>query len=94
MEQNIYSEMATRIITEQEKIIGPVAYLQADTIPGLIVNRKSRTVTVPGNGAATIDSLVQSYKEFFGNAAVEVSKKAVGNLRFNLQPGQLPQSLR
>jgi hypothetical protein len=94
MEQDIYSQMATRIVAEQEKIIGPVAYSQADTVPGLIVNRKSHTVTVSDKGVEAIDGLVQSYEDFFGSPAVEVCKKAVGNLRFNLQPGQLPQSLR
>jgi hypothetical protein len=94
MEQNIYSEMATRIVLEQEKIIGPVAYSQAETVPTLAVDRKGRTVTVTGNGSEAIDKLIQSYKDFFGIAAVEVCKEAVGNTRFRLQPNEMPQLLK
>jgi hypothetical protein len=93
-QQDIYSEMATKIVMEQEKIIGPVAYSQADTVPDLVVDRKAHTITVSRNALETIDNLVQSYKDFFGNAAVEVCKEAVGNLRFKLTPEQLPQTLK
>jgi hypothetical protein len=94
MESNVYAMMATKIIAEQSKIIGPVAYSQAGKVPGLIVDKSTHSATIQGDGAHVLDSLVGQYKLFFGDVAVEVSKEAVGNLRSSLTPEKVPSLLR
>lgn len=94
VDAHIFETMAQEIIAEQAKIIGPLAYRQAENVPGLSVDRAAGTVTVQGDGPQVIDLLVRQYEEFFGKAAVEVCKEAVGNIAFSLSPDLLPATLR
>jgi hypothetical protein len=86
--------MVLSIIDEQEKLIGPIAYQQAATVPGLDVDKAHHTATIEGDAPKVITELVERYKNFFGNVAVDVCKEAVGNLKFSLPPEQLPAVLR
>jgi hypothetical protein len=90
---NLYSQIAERIIKQQESIIGPVAIEQAEHIPNLHINWAKNEVSIKANGAKVIDSLVESYKELFGKLSVEVSKEAAGNLLDKLPKGEMPKTL-
>jgi nitric oxide reductase large subunit len=89
----IYSEIAKRIIKQQENIIGPVAVEQAEQVPNLKVDWEKHEVAVSGDGAKVIDALVEQYKQLFGNISVEVCKEAAGPLISKLPEGHLPKTL-
>lgn len=93
LKMDVYTEMAQRIIKQQETIIGPVAIEQAEQIPNINVDWKNHKVSVKGDGKKAIDALVQQYKGLFGQTSVEVCKEAAGPLINKLQAGQLPKTL-
>ncbi len=90
---DIYSEIAQRIIKQQETIIGPVAIEQAEHIPNLKVDWDKHEVVVSGDGASVIDKLVEQYKALFGKISVEVCKEAAEPLMGRLPEGKLPKTL-
>ncbi len=94
MDQNIYAAMAQEIIAQQAKIIGPLAHQQARQVQGLSIDDQSLKVAIEGDGKQALEELVKQYEDFFGKAAVEVCKEAVGDLRFAVSPEMLPESLR
>jgi hypothetical protein len=91
---DVYAQMATKIIEQQEAIIGPVAAEQAEGINGLKVDWDKRQVVVTGDGKSAIDKLVSRYQGLFGQVSVEVCKSAIVNMLPKLTPEQLPKSLR
>lgn len=92
---DIFAKIAVKIIEEQEAIIGPVAIEQANEVEGLTVNWENRhTVEIAGDRAGVIDELVNQYQQLFGQISVEVSKEAASSLVGQLQPNQLPESLK
>jgi len=94
MTEDIYATMATKIVAEQSKIIGPIAYTQAAKVPGLNIDKATHVASIQGNGSQIVDDLVKQYRMFFGDIAVEVSKEAIGNLKFSVASDQLPASLK
>lgn len=91
---DIYTQMAEKIIEEQERIIGPIAYEQAAKVSGLVVDRKKHAVAVDGKDkTAIIESLVEQYKALFGQASVEACKEAVKSLLPKLSDNQIPPLL-
>jgi len=89
-----YSKLAVAIITEQEKVIGPVAVSQAEQVEGLKLNWGDKSVKIEGEPKHVIDRLVEQYKALFGKISVEVCKEAVGRQVQQLSPDQMPASLR
>jgi hypothetical protein len=88
---NFYSEMVERIIKEQEKIIGPVALEEASKVSGLKIDLQKRQVQFEGNEKDIVEKLVEKYRDFFGQASVEVCKEAtrkilIGVLKENIPP--------
>jgi hypothetical protein len=90
---DIYAEIAQRIIKQQESIIGPVAVEQAEGIPNLKINWPKHQVSITGDGAHTVDALVEKYKKLFGQLSVEVCRDAASPLISKVPSGQLPKSL-
>ena len=90
---DVYSQIAEKIIRQQESIIGPVAIEQAEHVSNLDVDWKKHEVHVKGDGAKVIDSLVDKYKELFGRVSVEVCREAAGSLLDQLPKNQLPKTL-
>ena len=68
----IYATICSQIIKEQGQIIGALTYEQASHVPGLTVDPTSYACTIEGDGNHILEMLVDKYREFFGNAAVEV----------------------
>jgi hypothetical protein len=91
---DLYAQMVVKIIQGQEAIIGPVAVEQAEQVSGLAVDWDAHQVTINGNATGIIDSLINVYRELFGQISVEVSKEAVANLASQLPPGGLPEALK
>lgn len=84
--------MASKIIKEQQAIIGPIALEQAKKVPGLSVDEKSHHVSFKGEGKSIIEKLVVQYQHLFGKASVEVCKDAIKNMQ--IPPDNLPALLR
>ena len=91
---DVYAQIVESIIRHQEAIIGPVAVEQAQQIADLEIDWPNHQVTVKGNPVQVIDSLVQAYKNLFGQISVEVSKEAAGSLLGRLEANALPQTLK
>jgi len=89
----VYSEIAQRIIKQQETIIGPVAIEQAMHVPNLDVDWDNKKVTVKADGAKVIDRLVGQYKRLFGNISVEVCREAAEPLMDKVPKEHMPKSL-
>lgn len=90
---DVYSEMAVKIIAQQESIIGPVAIEQASKVSGIKVDWSKKQVAISGDEAAAIDKLVGKYKELFGQISVEVCKEAASKLTSKLGNQPVPKSL-
>ena len=91
-----FNQIASKIIKEQELIIGPVAWSQAQKVSGItIIDMKIGTVSVQDeNGQIIIDQLVSQYEHLFGRASREVCKEAAATLIADLSPSEVPSSLR
>lgn len=90
---DIYSELAKKIIKEQENIIGPVALEQASKVTGLTIDTKTRDVTISGDKKAILENLVKQYENLFGLTSVEVCRDAVRGMISQLPADQVPQVL-
>lgn len=91
---DLYSQIAEKIIEQQEAIIGPVALSRAQAVTQLKINWPKHDVSISGNPQLAIDSLVEQYEELFGQIAVESSKEAAAQYLAQLTPEQLPLSLK
>ena len=87
--------IASKIIKEQELIIGPLAWSEAAKVPGLkIVDQKTGSVDITGEDQkTTINRLVAQYERLFGRASHEVCREAAAALIGGLPAGEIPASL-
>jgi hypothetical protein len=89
------SEIATKIIHEQELIIGPVAWDEASKISEIhVIDRKKAILEINPESKEVIDKLVSQYEHFFGEAAREACKDAVSSLLADMPQSEVPESLR
>ena len=91
---DVYSQIAAKIIEQQESIIGPVAVEQAKQVTGMKVDWKKHEVAISGDEAVAIDKLVAKYKELFGQISVDVCKEAAAKFSSQLTGEKLPKSLQ
>lgn len=68
------AQAASKIIKEQQAIIGPVALDQAKKVAGLTISGDDIKVT--GNKKQTLENLVKQFEKLFGKASVQVCKEA------------------
>jgi len=95
MSADVYSQIATKIVADQETIIGPIAIERAQLIKELDIDWSKHQISVNSkNGQSVIDRLVETYKVLFGQIAVETCKEAASKLIDQLPPEQKPESLR
>jgi len=94
MSDEVYEQIAVRIIKSQETIIGPVAVEQAQRVPHLKLDWASKKISIEGDAVKAINNLVEVYKELFGQISVEVSKEAASPLIGKLSTGELPEALK
>ena len=86
-------QIAVRIIKEQELVIGPLAWSEAQKVHGLQVAADHHVVLQNGDPKAVIDRLVAQYERLFGRASHEVCKEAAAGLIKGMPRGEVPQSL-
>jgi hypothetical protein len=90
---NIFSQIVTRIIAEQELVIGPLAWSEAQKVSGLSVTA-DHSVTISSSDQKTVvDALVAQYERLFGRASHEVCKEAAAGLIASMSRDQVPASL-
>lgn len=92
----VLDQVASKIIKEQELIIGPVAWEEARKVKGIhVIDEQHNTVTVHnGDDREVINNLVGQYEHLFGLASREVCREAAATLIADLAPEQVPSSLR
>lgn len=88
-----YAQAVSRIIKEQQAIIGPVALDQAKKVSGLEI-RAADDVKVTGNKKAVLEDLVNQYAKLFGRASVEVCKEAFEPLADKIPATEVPDILK
>ena len=92
-----YEQIATKIIKEQEQLMGSVAWMEAAKVPGLkIIDQKTSNLSIETTSDArtVIDNLISKYRNLFGEAARQVCREAVTALVADLSPAEVPSSLQ
>ena len=87
-------QIPLRIIKEQETVIGPLAWEEAEKVPGLVVDPSHNSVSVVGDGKEVVNRLVSQYEKIFGRASHAVCHDAVQDLLAEMPPEEVPSSLR
>ncbi len=90
----VYAIICSQIIKDQAKIIGALSIEQASHINGLAVDPLTYNCVLSGDGNKVLEDLVNKYREFFGNAAVEVCREAASRYASRLPNGQMPDMLK
>ena len=80
------AQAASKIIKEQQAIIGPVALDQAKKVSGLTVNGIN-DIKITGNKKETLEKLVKQFEKLFGKASVQVCKEA-----YSMYADKIPQT--
>ena len=93
---SILDQIAVKIIKEQELVIGPLAWSEAEKVQGLKVidERNGEVAFNNGDQKEVINRLVGQYERIFGRASHEVCKEAAVSLLADLAPSEVPSSLR
>jgi hypothetical protein len=87
------SPVITKIIQEQETIIGPIAFDEARKVAGLSIGSNG-DVKITGNSKDVLGHLVEQYEHLFGRASVEVCKDAIKEVSPTPAPEELPDILK
>jgi len=93
----IYDQIASKIIKEQELLMGPVAWYEAKKVAGLqLLDMKKGNVSIEEDkdGSVVVDDLVGRFETLFGRAGREVCKEAVSSLIADLQASKVPSRLQ
>lgn len=83
----------SRIIKEQQSIIGPIAVDQAKKVAGLEVSSVD-DVKVTGNKKDVLAKLVGQYANLFGQASIEVCKEAFSPYSDKIPASEIPDILK
>lgn len=77
--EDVFAKLAVKIITEEEKVIGTVAWDLAFGVDGLLVDT-DYTLRLVGNKNKIINDLVAQYEKVFGQSSRELAKDAFKTL--------------
>lgn len=86
-------EAVSRIIKEQQSIIGPIALDQAKKVAGLQVGGAD-DIKIVGNKKEVLNNLVDQYAKVFGRASVEVCKEAFSAVSDKIPSTDIPDILK
>ena len=89
-----FPQIVLRIIKEQESVIGPLAWSEAEKVSGLIINQSHNEISFSGDDKDIINRLVSQYERIFGKASHELCKEAVQDLLAEMPQEEVPSSLR
>ncbi len=87
-----YSEVAFKIVREQEMVVGPLAFELARNVTGLKINKQNE-FSIEGDPKLALQELLMQYKKLFGELSLEVSKNALKDHIKKFQKGELPNIL-
>lgn len=89
-----FDQIATKIIREQELIIGPIAWQEAEQVQGLTFDDHTAVHIADSQDPKTVvNQLVGRYERLFGRASREACKEAVAALVADLAPSDVPSAL-
>jgi len=91
---NTYNAIAEKIVHEQEQVIGPIAWKEAEKVNGIRVDITTREIFIDEDPLNVIDKLVVQFERFFGQVSHEVCKDAARELTSHMKPEEIPKSLR
>ena len=89
-----FPQIATRIIKEQELVIGPLAWSEASKVEGLTIDQSHNLVSMSGDNKNIIDRLVAQYERIFGKTSHEVCREAVHDIIAEMPADEIPSSLK
>ncbi len=87
------AQAASRIIKEQEAIIGPVALDQAKKVVGWAIVSVD-DIKVTGDKKQALEGLVKQFEKLFGKASVQVCKDAFMKYADKIPQTDVPDILR
>lgn len=90
----VTDQLASRIIKEQELIIGPLAWDEAKKVPGLRLDVAEHAAHVEGDTPVVLGALVTRYERLFGKASREVCRDAVRPFLSQISQEEIPAVLR
>lgn len=91
----IFTQIAVRIIREQELVIGPLAWDEARKVSGLVVvDARAANLSFEGSAREVLDKLVARYERLFGRISREVCRGAAQSLLADLPQSEIPESLK
>ena len=88
-----FAQAISKIIKEQQAIIGPIALDQAKKVHGLTVNAVDN-ISVQGEKKAVLGDLVNQYAKLFGKASVEVCKESIEPFADKIPATDIPDILK
>lgn len=80
------------IVNKMEGIIGPIAIMLANKVPGLTAS--SYKVAITGDPEKVTTDLLNSYKKVIGASAVTIAQKSVASLLHEYPNLKVPKELR
>lgn len=89
--KDFYKSLVDAIITQQEYVVGSLAWVEAEKVKGLKVDKKN--IRINGEGKKIVELLVAQYENLFGGASVEVCRGAVKNLIVDVEKSKIPDIL-
>lgn len=90
---DIQTQIADKIVKEQEAIIGPVALEQARKVSGLTID-DSENIKLEGDKKLILENLIKQYEKLFGLTSIEVCKEAVHEVKDKIPQEDLPDILK
>lgn len=88
-----FAQAVSRIIKEQQEIIGPIAIEQAKKVDGLqVIN--TNDVTISGDKKDVLTKLVNQYAGLFGKASIEICKEAFQPFSSKIPAADVPDVLK
>ena len=93
--KDIYNKILSRIIQEQEIIVGSLAWEIAEKVEQLeISDKKNYQVSMTGDPQKIINDIVAKYQKVFGTFAIDVCKRAVEYILVDMPVEDIPVSLQ
>jgi len=89
----IYLKIVTAIIKKQESIIGPLAWMQAKKVSGLVINSAQDSISFEGDPKDIINNLISEYEKILGKVARNVCRDSVSDITSKMDPLEVPSSL-
>jgi hypothetical protein len=86
-------QAASKIIKEQQAIIGPVALDQAKKVTGWAISSVD-DIKVTGNKKQALEGLVKQFEKLFGRASVQVCKEAFSSYADKIPQSDVPDILK